>query len=191
MSDAREFEEGVFDDSEDENKNMDNDVSVESEDEEGNTPTALKNLREKLKKAVAEKQEYLDGWQRARAELANSARMFEEDKKSARVSGVVRAVESLLPALVSLDRAKEAGEVPASFQGVEKQIQAAFVGLGVERIAPVVGEKFDPALHEALREVQTEDREKDHTIEAMLSTGYSIGERVIQPAHVSVFVNKS
>jgi molecular chaperone GrpE (heat shock protein) len=41
------------------------------EDEAVDGPSALKKLREKLKKAVEEKQEYLDGWQRARADFAN------------------------------------------------------------------------------------------------------------------------
>ena len=43
-------------------------------EDEGSGPAALKSLREKLKKAVEEKQEYLEGWQRARADLANYKR---------------------------------------------------------------------------------------------------------------------
>ena len=44
----------------------------EDEAEEG--PGLVKKLREKLKKAVEEKQEYLEGWQRARADFANYKR---------------------------------------------------------------------------------------------------------------------
>ena len=44
------------------------------EDEQEEGPGALKKLREKLKKAVEEKQEYLEGWQRSRADFANYKR---------------------------------------------------------------------------------------------------------------------
>jgi molecular chaperone GrpE len=162
-----------------------------SEEESEQSPAAMKTLREKLKKAVAEKQEYLEGWQRARAELANSTRMFEEDKKSAKASGMIHAVEALLPALVSLERAKEAGEIPTDFVGIEKQIQVGFTSLGVKRITPNVGDRFSPETQEALREVPTDASEKDHTIEAILATGYSMGERIVQPAQVSVFVYRA
>ena len=52
--------------------NSDEEFVPEEEAEEG--PAAVKKLREKLKKTVGEKQEYLEGWQRARADFANFKR---------------------------------------------------------------------------------------------------------------------
>src|SRR3990167_10840135 len=75
----------------------------EEEVEDG--PALIKRLREKLKKAVEEKQEYLDGWQRARADFANYRK--EEAADIARKESLMRAefVNSLLPALDSLELA--------------------------------------------------------------------------------------
>jgi molecular chaperone GrpE len=54
------------------------------DDGEGNIPAtkdAVKDLREKLKKAIAEKQEYMDGWQRSKAEFINARKRDEESRK--------------------------------------------------------------------------------------------------------------
>src|ERR1700740_332095 len=76
-----------------------------SEEESDGGPAALKSLREKLKKAVAEKQEYLEGWQRARADLVN----YKKEESSAHADKEARIkaefVEALLPALDAFEMA--------------------------------------------------------------------------------------
>ncbi len=156
----------------------------EDEAEEG--PAALKKLREKLKKAVEEKQEYLDGWQRARADFANYKR--EEATLYADREDRIKAefVETLLPALDSFELSLKHNPDNKDVSMIYKQLLASLKNSNVEQFG-TVGEKFDPYKYEALREVTTGEKEKDHTVESVERSGYSIGERIIRPAQVSVY----
>jgi molecular chaperone GrpE len=142
-------------------------------------------LKAGLEKATAEKQEYMDGWQRAKADYVNLLKRFETEAQSAKTAGVVKAAEALLPAYDALERAKEHGEIPEGFVAIARQLESAFASLG---LAPVgdVGEQFNPSLHEALGQDPAESKEKDDTVTAVLEKGWKIGETVIRPAKVRV-----
>ena len=149
----------------------------EEEAEEG--PALVKRLREKLKKAVEEKQEYLEGWQRARADFANFKREeagMHADKE-ARI--VAEFVEGLLPALDALELSLKHEQTPALTM-IEKQFLDSLRRLGVERFG-TVGDDFDPHKHEALAK-----RGEDHKVESVERSGYSIGNKIIRPAQVII-----
>jgi len=176
--------------------NDEDEVVVEAHEPEGTEEPELADMEEaagsavaKLKKELtqvkAEKQEYLDGWQRSKADYANLVRRGEEETKEASSRGASRAAEALLPALDSLGRAKTAGELPESLGGVVKQLEAGFAKLGLVQFG-TVGEAFDPALHEALGTDAAASAAENDTISAVLEPGYKMGERVIRPAKVRV-----
>ena len=71
------------------------------------------------------------------------------------------------------------------FLAIAKQIENAFAALGLEEIGKV-GEKFDPAMHEAFAQDAAESAETDDTITAILEKGWKIGDVVIRPAKVRV-----
>ena len=148
----------------------------------------LKKLREKLQKAVAEKQEYLDGWQRSRADFANYKReeatlyADREDRTKADL------IENLLPALDSFELSLKHASDNKDLAMIYKQLLGSLRSLGVEQFGKA-GEVFSPHKHEALREVPTAESEKDHTIESVERSGYSIGDKIIRPAQVSVFTH--
>ena len=157
------------------------------DEEETQSPAvALKKLREKLAKAVEEKQEYLDGWQRSRADFVNASKRFEEEKKDIRRREVSDAVEALIPALDSLQHAKVGGDLPPQFSAIEKQLISGFTALGVEEINPEAGEAFNPQYHEALKQEPVMDAKLDGMVTHVLQSGWKIGEHVIRPARVSV-----
>ena len=181
------------------------DMDVEPEVIEGEDPERAESaegkmhkLREELSACRKEKQEYMDGWQRAKADYVNLLKRIGEDAKASELKGKVGAVETLLPAFDALERAKEhlpampahagqaGGEMPAEgFLAIAKQLEGAFAALGLEEIGKV-GEKFDPALHEALGQDTAESAETDDTITAVLEKGWKIGDFVIRPAKVRV-----
>src|SRR3989344_1514768 len=66
------------------------------EDEDAHSADALKRLREKLHVCLAERQEYLDGWQRARADFVNARRAEEESRSRS----TEEAQEDLLRAIL-------------------------------------------------------------------------------------------
>jgi molecular chaperone GrpE len=140
-------------------------------------PSALKSLREKLKKAVEEKQEYLEGWQRSRADFANYKReeaSIQADKESRAKADLV---ESLLPALDALELAVKHHDDP-TLKMLEKQFLDSLKRMGVERFG-AVGEDFDPHRHEALAM-----KGEDHVVQSVERSGYQLQGKVIRPAQV-------
>ncbi len=165
-------------------------VAPDEEEGEGRGDAQVKKLREEITRLRGEKQEYMDGWQRAKADYVNALKRFEEEKKLERARGTIKAVEALLPAFDALERAKEhppaGGQAMADgFMAITKQLENAFATLG---LAPVgeVGEPFDPALHEALGSDVAGSSEQDDTVSAVLERGWRVGELLIRPAKVRV-----
>ncbi len=149
------------------------------EDEEDAGPGALKKLREKLKKAVEEKQEYLEGWQRARADFANYKReeaSIHGDKEE-RIKA--RFAEEFLPALDTLELSLKHHDSP-ELKMIEKQFLDSLKRLGIEQFGKV-GEEFNPNLHEALAK-----QSEDHTVISVERSGYKINETIIRPAQVII-----
>lgn len=145
----------------------------------------IAKMREELSACRKEKQEYMDGWQRSKADYVNLLKRFESESKSAKQAGVIKAVEMLLPAFDALERSKEHSELPSGFTAIAKQLESAFASLGLEELGKV-GEAFNPIFHEALGQDSAESAETDDTITAVLEKGWRIGDSVIRPAKVRV-----
>ncbi len=174
------------------------DVDFESEDELG-TATSLKQklakLRDELAAVKLERQQFLDGWQRAKADLVNERRDWSEAQTRASTSALDRAIESIVPVLDSFDMAMQ-GDAwtnvePTWRTGVEsiaKQLESALGELGA-RCFGAPGDAYDPALHEILQEVEAD--EPEHTVIRVARRGWKRGERVIRPAHVILSASKT
>lgn len=168
------------------------DVVIEPEHNEGgrvedseSVEGKMRKLREELSSCRAEKQEYMNGWQRAKADYVNALKRFETDFKMSELRGKVRAIETLLPAFDALERSKEHGEIPDGFLAIAKQLEGAFASLGLEEIGKI-GEKFNPVIHDALGQDSADSIETDDTITVVLEKGWRIGDNVIRPAKVRV-----
>ncbi len=158
----------------------------ELEEHESRAETKLSKLRHELEQTRKEKQENLDGWQRAKADYVNALKRFEEEKKAAMELGTMKAAKAFLPAIDSLERAKaQHGELPEGFSGIVKQLEDAAAKLGLEQFG-AVGDQFDPMLHEALGQDPANSAEEDDKITQILETGWKAGEQVIRPAKVRV-----
>jgi molecular chaperone GrpE len=166
---------------------IDDDVQIEALDPEADEQASdrVKKLRAELESARKDKQEYMDGWQRAKADYVNALKRFETEGKAAELKGKVKAVETLLPAFDALERAKEHGEVPPGFLAIAKQLESAFGSLGLEEVG-VIGETFNPVFHDALGQDPTDKAETDDTVTAVLERGWKVGENIIRPAKVRV-----
>lgn len=151
-----------------------------SEEEAEAGPAALKKLREKLHKAIEEKQEYLEGWQRARADFANYKR--EEAGLHADKEDRIKAdfLENLLPALDTLELSLKHHPEDKNLQMIEKQFLDSLKRVGIERFG-TVGEEFDPVKHEALAK-----NSEDHTVVSVERSGYKTDSTIIRPAQVII-----
>lgn len=152
-----------------------------NEEEADLGPTALKKLREKLKVAVAEKQEYLDKWQRMQADFANFKR--QEVLINADRDERLKAefIESLLPMLDVLELAiKHDKTNDPTLKMIESKFLESLKVYGVEKFG-AAGEKFDPHQHEALAEQGGE-----HLVTSVERSGYKIGNKIIRAAQVII-----
>ncbi len=166
------------------------------EDEESEAPSAqLKKLKDMLADCKKEKQEYLSGWQRARADLVNE-RMASE-KRSRQISELAQEeiISDLMPILDSFDMAfanKEAwGKVDKNWRiGVENIHSNIISVLSKLSIAPFdpLSDVFNPKEHESIDTVSTKDKKRDNKIVEVLQKGYKRGEKILRPAKVKIAV---
>ena len=169
-----------------------------NDDGEEDLKKTLKKLRADLKVAKKEKEEYLLGWQKERADFANYKK--EEDNRRVMFSEAMREriLSSFLSVMDSFNMAftnREAWEkVDASWRkGVEyiySQMNGVFEEYGVKPIGEV-GDVFDPSQHESIDVVATDKKEDNHKIATVIQKGYKLADRVIRPARVNVFEYKN
>lgn len=156
-----------------------------------------KKLREELKACQKEKEEYLTGWQRAKADYINLQKELELVRVSSSILTKEKMAESLLPALDSFEMAfqnKEHWETldkdwRAGIESIYQQLISGLEKSGIEKIDKA-DIPFDPNIHQSISVVETEDESKDHTVEKVLHTGYKMGDRVIRPAKVTIYEYK-
>lgn len=172
----------------------DNDVDIdfEQEDEQGTAAAykaKLDKLKHELHEAKQKRDEYLDGWQRAKADMANIRREAAADALRAGARGKEALVEDLLPALDSFDMAAMSeswGAIDESWRSgmeqVRNQLLNALSQHGIERFGKV-GDTLDHALYEVAQEVDDAAGESG-TVVRILRYGYRNGDRIIRPAHV-------
>lgn len=173
-------------------ENGDTDVEMVPDEESGNGEAAakLKKLREELQKCETGKREYLEGWQRAKADLINykkdESRRFDEFLKFA-AEGLIAEI---VPALDSFDLALQHGmpkDVEKGIVMIRSQLEDVLRRRGLEVLQPI-GQKFDPAFHESLGEVETEGEEG--SVAEVLQPGYLLQGKLLRPARVKLVRNK-
>jgi molecular chaperone GrpE len=147
------------------------------------------SLETRLAEAQARIEQQHDAWLRALADADNARKRAAMDVAAAHKFAVEGFVQELLPVLDSLEAALAANGVDFETlrSGVEltlKQLCAAFEKSYVVVIAPVAGEKFDPNRHEAMAAVESDA--EPNTVVALMQKGYSLNERVVRPALVTV-----
>ncbi|MBE0689390.1 MAG: nucleotide exchange factor GrpE [Anaerolineae bacterium] len=148
-------------------------------------------LQEQLTEAQQKAGEYLDGWQRARAEFANYKKRIERELSENHQMSVGTAFKSLLPIIDDFDRALTS--VPDDIKDspwvngismVQRKLDKVLEENGVIAFDPV-GEMFDPNRHEAIG-TDPETDAPSGQVTVTMQRGYLIGDRVLRPALVRV-----
>jgi molecular chaperone GrpE len=148
-------------------------------------------LQTALNEVTAKAEEYLDGWQRSRAEFANYKKRILKENTEIRQVARGEVIKLYLDVLDDLERAlleRPDGEEKENWgDGIEIIVQKLRSRLDAEGVKPMnpLGEDFDPNLHEALMKEDSEEYESGKVIEVM-QEGYWIGEKVLRPAQVRV-----
>lgn len=150
----------------------------------------VQELEEQLADAAKKEQ---DALLRARAEVDNIRRRAEQDVEKAHKFALEKFSKDILNTIDNLERAlatpanKEDDAIKGLFDGVEltlKELLATVARFGIEPVG-VVGEAFNPDLHQAISMQPTEGFETNQ-ITTVLQKGYLLNNRVIRPAMVMV-----
>ena len=154
---------------------------------------AMAALQAELATLQAKSSEMADQYLRAKADAENARRRAEEEVSKARKFAVESFAESLLPVADSLEAGlviKDATpeQIREGAQATLRQLIAALERNKVIAINPAAGTKFDPHQHQAISVVPSE--QEANTVVSVLQKGYSIVERVLRPALVTVAAPK-
>lgn len=129
-----------------------------------------------------------DAHLRLAAEYDNFRKRTIKEKESSYANGKADAVEKLLPVYDNLSRALNQETTDAAYKkGVEmtmNELVKILTGLGVE-IFGVVGEEFDPNLHNAVMHTE-DDSVGENIITQVFQQGFKIGEKIVRFAMVQV-----
>ena len=174
---------------------MDEEPARTDDDLGGNdAPEALiKKLKDKIKGLEKEKQEYMDGWQRERADFTNYKKRVENEK----IEVVKYANEGLLEEITQvLDSFEMAFSNKEAWEKVDKnwRIGVEYIHTQLVKILNEnnfrsmnpLGEKFDPKFHIAVEHIVTDDEKKDGVITEVKKKGYILNNRVMKAAQVVV-----
>jgi len=173
---------------------------IESTDDGEELPKKdiVKKLKEEIKALQKEKEEYLTGWQRSKADYINLQKELSSARLNVAILAKEKMTEKLLPALDSFEMAfgnKEHWDTldkewREGIMSIYQQIISGLKESGIEKIDEA-GILFDPNFHQSISIVETDNENQDHKVEKILQTGYKIGEKVIRPAKVTIYEYKN
>lgn len=148
-------------------------------------------LKDKIEKLKKEKEEYLEGWQRARANFINYKKKERKRIEETVKYGNEEFLLKLLPIFDNLKRAE--AYIPEEerekdwvkgITHIKTQFKKLLKEEGIEEIK-TIGEKFDPNVAEAVERVDSEEYETDIIVEE-IQPGYKLKDKILRPAKVKV-----
>ena len=141
----------------------------------------------------AERDDFRDRFMRALADSENARKRADKDRREAENYGGSKLARDMLPVYDALARAIDAAgaeraAAPALIEGVEltlRELQSVFSRHGITVIAPVVGDRFDPQIHEAMFEAPVPGTTAGEIIQVM-ANGFMLHDRLLRAAQVGV-----
>lgn len=151
-------------------------------------------LDDEVEALRAERDEMKDRFMRALADAENIRKRGERDRREAEQYGGSKLARDLLPVYDNLKRAldhateEQKEGAKALFDGVEltmKELVSVLGKHGVKLVAPQIGDKFDPQLHQAMFEAPVPGTKAGDIIQVM-TEGFMLHDRLLRPAQVGV-----
>jgi molecular chaperone GrpE len=167
---------------------MSEDVQKDKKEDEGPMDDSSKCRKER--------DEYLEGWKRAKADLINykkdEGRRFETVVRFANetiVKDLISVLDSFDLALNALEREGKAenGSARLTIKGmylIKSQLEDILKQHGLERVIVSVGQQFDASLQEAIASVESD--KPSGTVVEEVERGYMLNGKLIRPARVKV-----
>ena len=151
----------------------------------------LETLKRDLEQERAKSKEHLDRLKYLQADFENSLKRIRRDAEEAVRFGSEQLILKLIDVAENLERAVEAGEkigekseLATGVKMICRQLDQILGQEGLERI-PAEGEQFNPAMHEALAQIESND-ETEGTVLKEIRRGYVLKGKVLRPSKVEV-----
>ena len=154
---------------------------------------AIEKLEKSLEKAVKDRDDYLDKYQRTFSEYINYKKRNQSAVTCAMKDGCADTVTMLLPVIDNFERAlahAEESSDKALAEGVllvYKQLSGILETFGVKEI-PSLGEPFDPNVHQAVQQAERSEGTKENTVVHVIQKGYMLDDKILR--HSMVIVSK-
>jgi molecular chaperone GrpE len=165
--------------------------SAEGAAGEGAAPAEAKAPVDPVAEAKAEALRFKDQWMRSAADFDNFRKRSRKELEDTRKAGREELLKDLLPvfdnlerAMTSAERATEVKPVSDGLKMVLRQFTDTLGRSGITKV-PTVGNLFDPSLHEAIQQVES-DEHPPGTVVAEVQPGYLQGDRLVRAAMVVV-----
>jgi molecular chaperone GrpE len=142
-----------------------------------------KSLEELLAEAQARLEDQREQMLRALAETENVRKRLQAESANAQKYALERFADGLLPVVDSLEAAVHSADV-SGIEVILRQLKAALEKASIREINPAPGERFDPHREQAMAAVEADA--EPNTIVAVMQKGYSLHDRVLRPALVTV-----
>ena len=182
MTDSKKLEETAQSQSPESSQPMESDVVSGDESSDGNSA--------RIAELEAQVAEYLDGWQRARAELDNYRKRVAKERgewddslRAEVVLGVLPAIDDLDLTLVNLPADLAKHDWVNGILLARRKLNSQLSNIGIEEV--VTTGAFDPALHEAVTHEPSEGHASGDII-SVVRKGYKLGDKIIRHAMVRV-----
>ncbi|HKL12505.1 MAG TPA: nucleotide exchange factor GrpE [Halanaerobiales bacterium] len=150
----------------------------------------LDEIKQQLTEVTEEKDEYLNKLKRLKADFVNYRNRAKKEKQQIEVKTKIEFINSLLPVIDNFERALKSVDEDSEFLSGVKMIHKQLIDVlkkeGLE-IIDTEGEEFDPAYHEAVMQVESEEVESGHVVEE-IQKGYMMEDKVVRPAMVKVAI---
>jgi len=171
---------------EEENSEVVYDASIDS-DNMSDPKEKIAKLKEKIKKLTSEKDEYMNGWQRERADFVNYKKRSEEERKDYIKFANENLLEEMLTVLESFDMAfmnkEQWNAVPQNWRVGVEYIHSQLVKIlddnGLKEFVPKVGDKFDVKSHVAEEVIPVDSESEDGVIKEIKKKGYTMNGKII------------
>ena len=170
-------------------ESMDESLHPKEGMEEQNAPQTEEEVSEDWK---AKAQSYLDQLVRLQADFSNFRKRSEKEKGEAIRFGKETVVERMISLLDVMEQAlshsHSSSDVANLRKGFEMVVHEFGRLLKAEGAEPLktVGKPFDPHLHEALEQVETEKEDQNNIVLEEVQKGYTLNGRLLRPARVKV-----
>ena len=166
-----------------------NSQTLANQEKEKKEPSELEKVKSELEEKAKEVEDLEDRYLRLKAETENFKRRMREEKTRDAQFANERLIKNILPIYENLDRALAVPDasVESLKQGLDMIFKEFTSLLEKEKVKliPTVGESFDPAMHEAISQVESETEDNNLVLQEV-SKGFFINDRVLRPARVII-----